>query len=199
MFADPARAVRQRPETLLARRSHDCRLGQPSDAGVEPRSGGRPLCVYLGLSSEPVSAIELAEFSRLGTHPFAVEAFGKWLKEAGNPPIDLLDLFCWEQMSGRGQSRIRAEYDIAQESFSPLNNRRLLSVMLSVDTESRRSPDYRLFADLISALWPDVLSEPINPPETTSLARRFINVIKKTGVQRFIPHEATDKVKALFR
>lgn len=150
-------------------------------------------------SAEPVSAIELAEFSRLGTHPFAVEAFGKWLREAGNPPLELLDLFCWEQMSGRWQSRIRAEYDIAQESFSPLNNRRLLSVMLSVNPDLRRSPEYKLFSDLISALWPDVLSEPINPPEKPSLSRRLINMIKRTGVQQWVPAAAQHKFKALFR
>lgn len=149
-------------------------------------------------ASEPVTATELAEFSRLGSHPFAVEAFARWLESAGNPPIDMLDLFCWEQMSGRWQSKVRAEYDMVQESFAPLNNRRLLCMMLAVDPGLRCSPDFRLFTDLIIELWPEVLSEPINPPETISSSRRLINAIKKTGVLQFVPESTQEKVKAFF-
>ena len=149
-------------------------------------------------ASEPVSATELAKFSRLGNHSFAVDAFRKWLENAGNPVINVLDLFCWEQMCGRWQSKVRAEYDMVQESFSPLNNRHLLSVMLGVDPKSRCSPDFRMFTDLINGLWPDVLSEPINPPEKTSLPRRLINAIKETGVLQFVPQATQEKIKALF-
>ena len=149
--------------------------------------------------SEPVSALELAELGGLGTHPFAVEAFGKWLQHSGGPSIDLLDLFCWEQMAGRWQARVRAEYDMAQESFAPLNNRRLLRVMLTVDAGMRRGPDFRLLADLIEALWPDVLSEPINPPERPSRARRVLNILKKTGLPQRVPAGAKERIKRAFR
>ncbi len=146
-----------------------------------------------------VSATELAEFSRLGKHPFAVRAFDKWLEDAANPPIDLLDLFCWEQMAGRWQAKIRAEYDMVQESFSPLNNRRLLGIMLSVDAGRRRAPDFRFFAELIGALWPEVLSEAINPPELLSRSRQLLDVIKKTGVLRLVPDAAIEKIKGMVR
>lgn len=149
--------------------------------------------------TQPVSATELAEFSRLGQHPFAVRAFGRWLDDAGNPPIDLLDLFCWEQMAGRWQAKIRAEYDMVQESFAPLNNRRLLGIMLSVDAGQRRAPDFGFFAELIGALWPEVLSEPINPPEMLSRSRRVLNVIKKTGVHKLVPDAAKQTIKGMLR
>ncbi len=148
---------------------------------------------------EPISALELAELGGLGMHPFAVQAFGKWLESSNKPPINLLDLFCWEQMAGRWQARVRAEYDMAQESFAPLSNRRLLRVMLTVDAGMRRGPDFRLLADLIEALWPDVLSEPINPPEPVSRARQVINVLKKTGLPQMIPAGAKAKIKGIFR
>ncbi|MEO8615845.1 MAG: hypothetical protein ABI600_11950, partial [Luteolibacter sp.] len=149
--------------------------------------------------AEPVSALELAELGGLGKHPFALEAFGRWLEHSGGPPIDLLDLFCWEQMAGRWQARVRAEYDMAQESFAPLNNRRLLRVMLTVDAGMRCGPDFRLFGDLIEALWPDVLSEPINPPESVSRARRVLNILKKTGLPQMVPEGAKAKIKGVFR
>jgi len=148
---------------------------------------------------QPVSAAELAEFSRLGKHPFAVRAFGRWLEDAGSPPIDLLDLFCWEQMAGRWQSKIRAEFDMVQESFAPLNNRRLLGILLSVDADRRRAPGFGFFADLIEALWPEALSEPINPPESLSRSRRVLNVIRKTGVLKLVPDAAKEKVREMLR
>ncbi len=148
---------------------------------------------------EPISSTELADFSRLGRHPFAIEAFARWLEDADAPPIDLLDLFCWEQMSGRWQSKVRAEYDMVQESFAPLNNRRLLVTMLTVDAGLRRAPDYRMFTDLITGLWQEVLTEPINPPETTRPSRRLIEAVKKTGVMRLVPETTKKKVKALLR
>lgn len=149
--------------------------------------------------SEPISAVELAELSGLGKHPFAVKAFADWLENVGSPAIDLLDLFCWEQMAGRWQSKIRAEYDMVQDSFSPLNNRSLLSIMLSVNISSRRGPEFRLFADLIEKLWPEVLSEPINPPERISRPRRILNVLKKTGVLQLVPESTKQKIKAIIR
>jgi len=149
--------------------------------------------------SESVSAIELAEFSRLGRHPFVVQAFAKWLESAASPGIDLIDLFCWEQMAGRWQSKVRAEYDMVQESFSPLNNRRLLSILLSVDPQSRRAPDFRFILELIETLWPEVLSEPINPPERLSRSRQVLNVIKKTGMLKLVPESTKRKLKEIFR
>ena len=149
--------------------------------------------------SAPITAGKLAEFSRLGSHPFVIRAFERWLASVEGPSIDLLDLFCWEQMSGRWQAKIRSEYDIVQESFSPLNNRRLLRIMLEIDQQMRRAPDFKLFAELIETLWANVLSEPINPPEFVSNKRRIINTLKNTGVLRLIPKSLMDHLKSLLR
>jgi hypothetical protein len=149
--------------------------------------------------SESISANELAEFSRLGNHPFVIRAFERWLEDAGDPPIGLLDLFCWEQMSGRWQAKIRSEYDMVQESFSPLNNRRLLKIMLAINPQMRRAPDFKLFAELIEALWPEVLSEPINPPEFVSRKRRLLNLLKKSGALHLVPESLIRRAKSLVR
>lgn len=147
----------------------------------------------------PVTAEELAEIAGVGSHPFAVAALGRWLENAGDPPVALTDLFCWEQMAGRWQAKVRAEYDMVQESFSPLNNRRLLATMLALDTEWRRPPEFKLFSALIQALWPAVLCEPINPPERLSRKRRLLNVLKKTGVLDLVPQTTRTRVKSLIR
>jgi hypothetical protein len=146
-------------------------------------------------TSGPTPADELAKLSRLGRHLFVVRAFDKWLKDAEGTPVELLDLFCWEQMAGRWQAKVRAEYDIVQESFAPLNNRRLLNLMLGLNPALRRSPHFTLFAELIEALWPEVLSEPINPPEKVSRPRRILEAMKLTAILQFVPDSAKKKLK----
>jgi hypothetical protein len=55
--------------------------------------------------------------------------------------------------------------------------------LLSVDERYRRKPDYRLFRDLILRLWPEVLSEPINPQRrggiTSRLRRRVSTTLER--------------------
>jgi 2'-5' RNA ligase len=149
--------------------------------------------------SEPISGSELASLTRLGNHPFVERAFARWLDDAAHPPIDVLDLFCWEQVGGRWQSKVRAEYDIVQESFAPLSNRRLLRLMLCVDVNQRRAPDFEFFADLLKTLWPEVLSEPINPPEPLSRSRRIATALKLTGVSELVPQGIKARIKAVLR
>ncbi len=146
-----------------------------------------------------LSAEELADFSRLGRHPFVIKAFTRWLDDASEQPVELLDLFCWEQMAGRWQAKVRSEYDMVQESFAPLNNRSLLVLILSMDREWRRGPEFKLFTVLIDTLWHDVLSEPINPPEHVSLKRKAVNLMKKTGGLQLIPESTRYRIKKILQ
>ncbi len=142
-------------------------------------------------SDEQLVAQDLADLLKMGHHPFALECLQRWLDGArrGRQPaaLPLLDLFCWEQMAGRWQATIRAEYDIVQDAFPPLNHRGLLLTMLGVDETRRSPPGFELFHDLIRRLWPETLSEPINPPERQSLKNRLIGLVGRTGVLRLIP------------
>jgi hypothetical protein len=146
-----------------------------------------------------VGARELAAMSGLGGHPFVIAAMSEWLEEAGDPPVELLDLFCWEQMAGRWQPKVRAEYDMVQDCLAPLSHRRLLETMLGVDPALRRAPDFTFIARLVMALWPEALSVPVNPPETLGGKRRALNLLKKTGIHRIIPSAARQKLKATLR
>lgn len=125
-----------------------------------------------------VTAEKLARLSRFGPHPFARKALSRWLEDAARQPLDVLDLFCWEQMAGRWQGKVRSEFDIVQESFAPLNCRALLELILGVDQRLRRTPRFEFFRLMIQRLWPETLMVPINPPEG-SLPRRILSRIKR--------------------
>ncbi|MEX8492484.1 hypothetical protein [Sphaerotilus sp.] len=159
-------------------------------------------CFYRlpGVPDHAITPQQLAEVCRLEPHPLVLEALAEW--RAGVPAdsaVPLLDLFNWEQMAGRWQAQIRAEYDIAQESFAPLNCRDLLLTMLAVDEAERQGPAYPFFRALIEQLWPEVLNVPINPPETTSLKRRVLRALGSTPLYRLIPRQVKDGAKRLLQ
>ena len=75
----------------------------------------------------------------------------------------LLDIFYWEQRMGNWGALYPAELDIAAETISPFNCRLLLETCLKAERKLRLPPDYVFFKEIIWKLWPEVLSEPINP------------------------------------
>jgi hypothetical protein len=112
-------------------------------------------------------------------HPFAERHFKSWLAEAGDPlGYHILDLFHWEQRSGSWFASNTLEFDLTwQDIFIPLNCRQLLADMLAVDEKFRRRPDYQLYRQLMVKLWPEVLSEPINPSANPRGLREYRRVV----------------------
>jgi acetyltransferase-like isoleucine patch superfamily enzyme len=55
------------------------------------------------------------------------------------------------------------EWDIVQEVFCPFNCRSLLIDLLSTDRIYRDHDEPKVYREIITRLWPEVLSEPINP------------------------------------
>jgi hypothetical protein len=153
-----------------------------------------------GRAGRRPTAAELATVAKVGPHPFALAAFASWLSGAPqHEHIDLLDLFCWEQMAGRWHGQIRAEYDIVQESFAPLDCRTLLVTMLAVDESHRTGPTFRLFRDMIAALWKDVLQVPINPREKIRWKRVIASTLQRLHVYELIPSRAKELAKRVSR
>jgi hypothetical protein len=111
---------------------------------------------------------------------FSLEHIGRWFDEAAPQAIDngydLLDLFYWEQRMGRWQASAQLEWDIAQETVSPFNCRALISTWLGVDSAFRIPPSSTLFLEMTHRLWPEVLSEPVNPE---SSARKLLRSAKR--------------------
>ncbi len=115
--------------------------------------------------SEPIDAYDLARLQNMGRQPYAVKEFDKWLSGLGNiHNIPLLDLFEWEQGHGNWLAMCHMEFDIAwKDLLAPFNCRDLLTLLLSVDSSHRNSPEYTLFKKIIGTLWPELLRIPINP------------------------------------
>lgn len=103
----------------------------------------------------------------------------RWWADASGPcaaaELRPLDLFYWEHRMGGWQAQSQLEWDIAQEVFTPYNNRRLLETMLSAPVAERSAPDYGLYVQLIQRHWPEVLALPINPPSLKKRIRQLLS------------------------
>jgi len=112
-------------------------------------------------------------------HPFARTHFSAWLGGLGDTHgYNILDLFYWEQRSGSWFAHNCLEFDSAwRDIFIPFNSRQLLADMLAVDEGHRKRPDYELYRELMAKLWPEVLSEPINPTTNRKVKRSYPRVV----------------------
>ncbi len=125
-------------------------------------------CHYRLPGDAPLSVAalpQIASMAKIGDHPFAIKLLERWFEglDAGYN-LNPLDLFMWEQDFGNWLAMIYLEFDIAwKDIFTPFNTRNLLLDMLSVEERYRRPPDYQLYRRLIIKMWPELLSEPINP------------------------------------
>jgi hypothetical protein len=130
-------------------------------------------------AGEAVTAERLAMFSsftfsrEMCENPYVVRAWQQWLSELGNTHnVHILDLFYWDHWAGNFAGMAQAEWDIVQEVFTPYNCRSLLMNMLSVDEQYRDHDEPILYKEMVKKLWPEVLSEPVNPPRRRSVKER---------------------------
>lgn len=123
----------------------------------------------------PPGAEELAADISMDGDPYAIELFGRWLEET-SPTVEkfgyhIWEFFSWEQEYATWAANGQGQWDLLHERLTPFNSRVLLDVMTGVDLPLRRGPDYAIFTRIMQILWPDVLSEPINPRHKSLAAR----------------------------
>jgi hypothetical protein len=113
--------------------------------------------------------------------PFIKEQILKWFAQVNdknaNFGYDVMDLFYMEQRIGSWQAQSQLEWDIVQDSVTPFNNRKILDLLLGVDTKYRSIPDFILFKKIMQKQWPAVLVEPLNPrvfKDSLRLIHRFV-------------------------
>jgi len=154
---------------------------------------------------EAVDPHALAQVAKMPEEGFALEAFDRWLRDVDEAKVENLDpltLFLWEDREGNWQAMTQLEGDISREIFVPYNCRLLLANMLSVPESQRTKPTCALHHKLTVSLWPEVLSEPINPPVEPSLVSVARGFLRKPGcmnwrwlgsqiVRNWLPPEAT--------
>jgi len=120
----------------------------------------------------PVEASELPAIGRFRDEPFAIKHFRAWLDNNYNRyDIKLMDLFYWEHAHGNWVAMTQMQFDIAwREIFTPYNCRDVLQAFLSVNEKDRIQPHVKLYKDIISRAWPELLNQPINPHKTAKLS-----------------------------
>lgn len=135
-------------------------------------------------SNGKLTAEYLSTMQQMGSNKFAVQHFQHWLEGHGDLyNVNPFELLFWEQSSGNWLAMTQLEFDIAwKDIFTPYNCRAALVTMLSIDEKYKEGSENILFLEAIKHLWPEVLSEPINPherPEKISLPRRLKKRIKR--------------------
>ena len=127
-----------------------------------------------------MDSLALAQVAKMPEEDFALEALDRWLLDVNETSLlgfDPLTLFLWEDREANWQAMTQLEGDISREVFVPFNCRLLLANMLSVPEPYRVKPAFLLQREMMLQLWPEVLSEPINPHVEESmvlLARKFL-------------------------
>ena len=122
--------------------------------------------------------------------PFIVDRMNHWFNEVKegtvNKGYNILDLFHWEVSTGSWQSQSQLEWDLVYDTFTPFNNRELLDIMLHIDTKYRCQPNYTLYSDGMNILWPEVLSQPINPQTNiVELKSKMKNFLTEIGLEKY--------------
>lgn len=147
-------------------------------------------CYYYPLSvHKPItSSNDFVRFQKgWNKLPFVQHQLEKWYSEIKGQEINkgynLLDLFYWEHRMGSWQAQSQLEWDIAQEVFTPFNNRELLDLMLSTSPKYRCKPDYLFLKSVIKTLWKECLVEPINPiPQKKWLKLKLKSTLLQFGI-----------------
>ena len=113
-------------------------------------------------------------------NPYVVAAWVPWLAGVGElHNVHILDLFYWEHWAGNFAAMTQAEWDIVQEVLTPFNCRQLLVNMLAVDERYRDHDKPILYRALVSKLWPEALSAPVNPPFPPTMRGRVRHWLKR--------------------
>jgi hypothetical protein len=124
-------------------------------------------CIYW-LPKKKIDGRSLAIINGL-PHSWAVRELQAWVDGAREAcdvaGMDILALFFLEQRMGRWCTMAFSEYDITHETFNPFNNRLLHSLMLGVDERHRRDRRWDVSIKHIRYMWPETLTEPINPQD----------------------------------
>lgn len=116
----------------------------------------------------PVHEInDLLALERLSNSEYAADSLKEWYAEAKRGcdafGYNLRDLFFWEQNLANWGSMFAAELDIAIDEFYPFGTRRLVETILAVAGKLRPYENSNVHRRIIELLWPELLSEPINP------------------------------------
>tara|TARA_R110001592_G_C13180877_1_gene750875 strand:- start:4497 stop:5999 length:1503 start_codon:yes stop_codon:yes gene_type:complete len=124
---------------------------------------------------------------------YAIEMTQKWLDEVKinnveETGVNIWDLFYWEQFIGNWGVAGQASSDLAIEEFFPFNCRNIIELSYGLDNLAYE--DSPLFIALINHMWPEALSEPVNPKskfeKCITLGKQLLRKIRVFNKIRYI-------------
>lgn len=133
-----------------------------------------------------LSGEKLSKMAYYGNNPYSIKECNEWLlglQDYNLESVHLIDLFFWEQRVGIWGARSATLADIYRETFTPFNCRELLIIMLGIDSKYRQHNSV-LYTKLIKKLWPELMSEPVNPP--ANFKDKLKKTLMKLGVFNFL-------------
>jgi hypothetical protein len=144
-------------------------------------------CRYFAAGAYPyrVTLRKMVNLMNVGEVPLVYDTLQDWMIDA--LPVEklnykLLDMLSWECEVGNYLSMGQLLYDLAQEDFCPLNNRKLLKIMLGVDPKYRSYPDHIMQRRIITQLWPELAEFPFTPsrkvPHRTWRDSKAMNILR---------------------
>lgn len=143
-----------------------------------------------GKDDTHLTAKVLAKFNYSQHFDFALEYYGKWLKEAKaireKYDVNLMVLFYWEERLANWGTQVQLDKDIAQEDINIYNSNKLISTFMRVDATYVDRPNFQLFKEIMKILWPETLNTVFNPS--------FKNLINKT-LNRLMILELVRKIR----
>lgn len=122
--------------------------------------------------------ISLAKTNGVQRFKHALETYDDWLKDSTEAcrayNFNIWYLFYWEERLGNWGTQYQIDKDIAQMDINPFNSRLLVQYILSVEPPYKiEAAKYVFTKEIINNLWPEVLSEPINPTLKNSVYKFF--------------------------
>lgn len=126
---------------------------------------------FRNAASAPLGPLNAKEFARRcvrvrgghETSDAAISAFEDWLTVTGFMDVedyDPYDLYYWELRMGRWLPALIYESDIAHDTYTLINSRRILELFLTASDADRL--DAEVFHQIMAMSWPSLLKYPVN-------------------------------------
>lgn len=138
------------------------------------------------LAEKNVNAATLASIFRFKDYDYAHSYFGKWLEESKQLCLDyefsILRMLYQEERGANWMTQTQMDKEIAQEDINPFNSRKLISLFLAVAPKYRIPPEKRMNIKVTKFLWPELLSEPVNP----KFRKRIMKLLARLNLLKYV-------------
>lgn len=131
---------------------------------------------------EPVTGELLATFAKYPGQPYCIRHYDAWIQENRATfeanGYRILDMFYWEESLPKLGKAASEALALGRTIFPPFNCRDLILTFYAIDKKYRAKQQNLLYQKLINRVWPETLSEPVNP----DFKKTVIRYLEKLGI-----------------